>query len=176
MFRSSLPEVFHKKSVLRNFTKFTGKQIKKETLVQVLSVNFVKFLVTPFIIEHLWWLLLNVALTNKHMEQLMRKNWPKKKKMKLTFTSFPKCKFWNLNLKEIRFSNFQKMQISFLKKLIFLIILSIHGLSFNFEIKFQFWNGASISKWNTNLKFKLQFWNEALILKSSFHFWNQASI
>ena len=30
--------------------------------------------------------------------------------MKLTFTSFPKFNFRNLNLKEIRFSNFQKMQ------------------------------------------------------------------
>ena len=30
--------------------------------------------------------------------------------MKLTFTSFPKFNFRNLNLKEIRFSNFQKTQ------------------------------------------------------------------
>ena len=32
--------------------------IKKETLAQVFSVNFVKFLRTPFFIGHLWWLLL----------------------------------------------------------------------------------------------------------------------
>ena len=32
--------------------------IKKETLAQVFHVNFVKFLRTPFLIEHLWWLLL----------------------------------------------------------------------------------------------------------------------
>ena len=32
--------------------------IKNETLAQVFSVNFVKFLRTPFYIEHLWWLLL----------------------------------------------------------------------------------------------------------------------
>ena len=30
--------------------------------------------------------------------------------MKLTLTSFPKFNFRNLNLKEIRFSNYQKMQ------------------------------------------------------------------
>ena len=33
--------------------------IKKETLAQVFSVDFVKFLITPFFIEHLGWLLLN---------------------------------------------------------------------------------------------------------------------
>ena len=47
--------------------KFTGLRpqacnfIKKETLAQVFfSVNFVKFLRTPFLTEHLWWLLLHV--------------------------------------------------------------------------------------------------------------------
>ena len=70
--RSSRPEVFCKKGVLRNFAKFTGKHlchiffliscrpeacnfINKETLARV---NFAKFLITPFFIEHLWWLLL----------------------------------------------------------------------------------------------------------------------
>ena len=45
--RSSHPEVFCKKGVLRNFTKFTGKHlcksfffIKKETLAQVFSCEF----------------------------------------------------------------------------------------------------------------------------------------
>ena len=48
--RSSRPEVFCKKVVLRNFAKFTGKQlcqrpqacifIKKETLAQVFSCEF----------------------------------------------------------------------------------------------------------------------------------------
>ena len=71
MDRSSRPEVFCKKGVLRNFVKFTGKHmcqslffnkvagarnfIKKETLVQM-------FLGTPFLTEHLWWLLLNERL------------------------------------------------------------------------------------------------------------------
>ena len=67
MFQKQSPEVFYKKGVLRNFTKFTGKHlcqslffnkvaglrpeacnfIKKETLAQVFPVNFVKFLRTP---------------------------------------------------------------------------------------------------------------------------------
>ena len=62
--RSSRPEVFCKKSVLRNFTKFTGKHlcqslfvfspktcnyIKKETLAQCLLLKFVKFLRTPLL-------------------------------------------------------------------------------------------------------------------------------
>ena len=52
MFRSSHPEVFCKKDVLRNFTKFTGKDlyqslffnkvIKKETLAQVFFCEFCK--------------------------------------------------------------------------------------------------------------------------------------
>ena len=62
--RSSCPEVFCEKGILRNFAKFTRKNlclslfIKKETLAQVFSVNFVKFLRTPCFMEHLWWLLL----------------------------------------------------------------------------------------------------------------------
>ena len=45
-FRSSRPEVFSKKGVLRNFTKFTGKHLcqslffKKETLAHVFSCEF----------------------------------------------------------------------------------------------------------------------------------------
>ena len=76
--RSSRPEVFCKKGVLKSFAKFTGKHlcqglffnkvasaacnfIKKETLAQVyFALNFVKFLRTPFFREHLWWLLLTL--------------------------------------------------------------------------------------------------------------------
>ena len=72
IFRSSRPEVFCKKGVLRNFSKFTGKRlcqtlifnkvagqrlptfVKREALTQVLPVNFVKFLGANFCIEHLW--------------------------------------------------------------------------------------------------------------------------
>ena len=50
-FRTSRPEVFCKKSVLRNFTKFTGKH-----LCQGLFFN--KVAGTPFFTEHLWWLFL----------------------------------------------------------------------------------------------------------------------
>ena len=80
-YRSSHPQVFCEKGVLGNFTKFIGKHlcqslffnkvaclrpqacnfIKKQALAQVFfSVNFVKFLSTPFLTEHLWWLLLHI--------------------------------------------------------------------------------------------------------------------
>ena len=83
MVRSSRPEVFCKKGVLRNFTKFTGKHLwqspffnkvaglrlrltlrpatllKRRLWHRCFSVNFVKFLRTPFFIKHLWWLLLH---------------------------------------------------------------------------------------------------------------------
>ena len=53
--RSSLPEVFCKKSVLRNFTKFTGKPLCQILFFNKVAglrhrcfpVNFVKFLRTP---------------------------------------------------------------------------------------------------------------------------------
>ena len=65
--RSRRPEVFCKKGVLRNFTKFTGKHLcqslfltslKKTLCHRCFPVNFAKFLRTPFFIEHLWWLFL----------------------------------------------------------------------------------------------------------------------
>ena len=77
--RSSRPEVLCKKDVLRNFTKFTGKHLrqslvynkvadlrsvtllKKRLWHRCFPVNFVKFLRTPFFIEHLWWLLLKTS-------------------------------------------------------------------------------------------------------------------
>ena len=55
--RSSRPEVFCKKGVLRNCRAKTCKFLKQETLAQVFSVNFAKFPRTPFLIEHLRWLL-----------------------------------------------------------------------------------------------------------------------
>ena len=72
-------EVFCKKGFLRNFVTFTGKHlcqslffnkdadVKPETLFKkrlwqrCFSVNFAKFLKTPFLTEHLWWLLLNIS-------------------------------------------------------------------------------------------------------------------
>ena len=69
------PEVFRKKGVLRNFAKFRGKHLcqsfffnkvagrpatllKKRLWRRCFPVNFAKFLRTPFLTEHLWWLLL----------------------------------------------------------------------------------------------------------------------
>ena len=60
--RSSRPEVFYKKGVLRNFAKVTGKNlcqslfIKKRLWDSCFPVNFAKFLRAPFIIKHLWWM------------------------------------------------------------------------------------------------------------------------
>ena len=75
--RSCRPEMYCKKGVLRNFTKFIGKHqcqslffnkvavlrpeatlLKKRLQHWCFPVNFTKFLRTPFYIEHLWWLLL----------------------------------------------------------------------------------------------------------------------
>ena len=57
IYRSSRREVFCKKGVLRNFTKFTGKH-----LFQSLFFNKVAGLRPPFYIEHLWWLLLYLLI------------------------------------------------------------------------------------------------------------------
>ena len=72
IFRSSRPEVFCKKGVLRNFVKFTGKPLclrpatllKKRLWHRGFLVNFVKFLRTPFFIEELCWLLLTIKGLN----------------------------------------------------------------------------------------------------------------
>ena len=74
----SRPEVFCKKGVLRNFTKFTGEYqcqslffnkvaglrpvtlLKKRLWDRCFPVTFVKFLRTAFLTEHLWWLLLEL--------------------------------------------------------------------------------------------------------------------
>ena len=54
--RSSHPEVFCKKGVLKNFAKFTGLAcnfIKKETLTQVLSCEFCEISENTFFTEHI---------------------------------------------------------------------------------------------------------------------------
>ena len=91
--RSSSPEVFCKKGVLRNVTKFTGKHLcqslflnkvaglRPVTLLKMrvwhrcFSVNFAKFLRTLFIIEHLWWLFLTGALQNLNAQLLLSLYW-----------------------------------------------------------------------------------------------------
>ena len=77
--RSSRPEVFCKKGVLRNFAKFAGKHLcqslffnkvaglkpatllKKRFWRRCFPVNFAKFLRTPFFTEQLRWLLLTLS-------------------------------------------------------------------------------------------------------------------
>ena len=58
IFRSSRSEVFWKKCVLRNFAKFAGKHLCH----RFFPVNFAKFLGTPILTEHLWWLLLHIVI------------------------------------------------------------------------------------------------------------------
>ena len=77
MFRSSLPEVFSEKVVLKNFAKFTVKKLckslfflkvagfrpaslLKKTLAYVLSCEFCKISKNTFFKEDLRWLLLHV--------------------------------------------------------------------------------------------------------------------
>ena len=78
MDKSRRPEVFYKKSVLRNFAKFTGKHmcqslffnkvagtlLKKGLWHRRFLVNFAKFLRTSFYIEHFWCLLLYGKYSN----------------------------------------------------------------------------------------------------------------
>ena len=72
MDRSSRPEMFYRKYFLRNFAKFRGKHLyeslffnKVATLLKrgpwhrSFPVTFARFLRTPFLTEHLRWLLLN---------------------------------------------------------------------------------------------------------------------
>ena len=62
-----------KKGVLRNFAKFTGKYLCQSLFFNKVSgmrhrcflLNFEKFLRTPFLIEHLRWLLLKELIIQK---------------------------------------------------------------------------------------------------------------
>ena len=88
---SSRVEVLRKKRVLRNFAKFTGKHLcqslffnkvaglrpatslKKRLWHRCFPVNLAKFLRTPFLTEHLRWLLLpifNVFVAIKAIKSL----------------------------------------------------------------------------------------------------------
>ena len=90
--RSSRPEVFCKNWVLRNFAKFTRKHLCQSLVLNKVAglrpatllkkrlwhrwfeflsfwvlnfefpVSFGKFLITPFFIEYLWWLLLSTHI------------------------------------------------------------------------------------------------------------------
>ena len=74
--------------------------------------------------------------------------------MKLIFTNFPKLNFRNINLKEICFSNFRKMQ----KNAIF-IFQNINFLNYTFytRIKTQF---ETEFKLESEFEFKTQFETE----------------
>ena len=79
-YRSSRLEVFCRKVFLRNLEKFTGKHLfqslvfnkvvglrtvtllKKRPWHRCFPVNFSKFLRTPSVTEHLWWLLLKTPV------------------------------------------------------------------------------------------------------------------
>ena len=67
--RSSRPEVFCKKGILKGFTKFTGKHLRWSLFfneVAGLRRNFAKFLKHFFfLIEHPWWLLLKLYAERK---------------------------------------------------------------------------------------------------------------
>ena len=101
--QSSLPEVLCKKGILKNFAKFTEKQLcqsfffnkaaglrsvtllKKRLWHKCFSVNFAKFLGTPFFTEffteHLRWLLLllfpmnqtNIKILFPFLQQQMKR-------------------------------------------------------------------------------------------------------
>ena len=70
--RSSRPDEFCKRGVLRNFAKLTRKHLRRLQLYykslwrRYFPVNFMKFLRTPIFIEHLWWLLLNCTEMAKY--------------------------------------------------------------------------------------------------------------
>ena len=73
------PRVASWNSVLRNFTKFTGKYVglpatlsKKKLWHRCFPVNFIKFLRTLLLTEHLCWLLLYVPIWARSVSYLKR--------------------------------------------------------------------------------------------------------
>ena len=84
---SSRAEVFCKKGILRNFAKFTGKHLcqslffnkvaglrpatlsKNRLWHRYFTVNFVKFVRTAFLTEHLRWLLLSQSEVHSELSQ-----------------------------------------------------------------------------------------------------------
>ena len=88
--RSSRPEVFCTKGVLKNFAKSTGKHLcqslffnrvadvrpatllKKRLWHRCFPVDFAKFLRTPFFTEHLQWLLLKFI--SHHTKEILYVN------------------------------------------------------------------------------------------------------
>ena len=60
-YRNSRPEVFCKKGVLRNFTKFTEKHLCQSLFFYKVAVG------------HLWWLFLNVTILFNQMQSKIKK-------------------------------------------------------------------------------------------------------
>ena len=56
--RCSIKKCSARKGVLRNFAKFTRKHLPQRLWRRCFPVNSAKFLRTPFLAEHLRWLLL----------------------------------------------------------------------------------------------------------------------
>ena len=56
--RSSRPEVFCRKDVLRNFAKFTGKHLRQSLFFSKVAGLRPEISKNIFSTEHLWWLLL----------------------------------------------------------------------------------------------------------------------
>ena len=82
--RSSLPEVFCKKGVLRNLTKFTRKHLFQSLFFnKVAGLRYIKFLWVPFLTEHFRWLLLFHNIKNNPIQitrTLKSSNWNKNDK------------------------------------------------------------------------------------------------
>ena len=114
--RSSCQEVFYKRSFLRNFTKFTGEHcarvyilikfqaacnfFKKDTQAQVYSCEFGQFLRTPFLTEHLRWLLLLLHFLSSLLRFLfMQENVQTNIKSETLRSSVHKCSSKQLFLK-----------------------------------------------------------------------------
>ena len=117
--RSSRPKVFCKKSVLRNFTKFTGKYlcqrnppnackfIKKDSLVQVLSFEFYEISKNTFFYRtppaDISGLSLKIPYLRHHKETLYEKRLTKH-----TFLILPICSavqlYFSITAQKIKFS------------------------------------------------------------------------
>ena len=73
LFKSSRSQMFFKIDVLKNFATVTGKQLCWSPRNRCFPVNIAKFLRTALFIEHLWWLLLLIAVYSSFSINLFRK-------------------------------------------------------------------------------------------------------
>ena len=121
--RSRHPKMFREKGVLRNFAKFTGKHLcqslfsnkvagfrpatllKKRLWHRIFPVNFTNSLRTPFLTEHLRWLLLNFKKSVKSAYCISWKKGPRY--YKISFHSKYTTKFNELVIKN---TNAQKIR------------------------------------------------------------------